>query len=84
MTLNYEKPKYNPVQTISEGYTEKGKSVPNENNPEVDLLREQFKRDPESLSSLQRLTLGFAELNAAKEAKHQNEFQKLNNDGGDE
>ena len=65
--LNYEKPNYSPVQDFAKWYEENAKSKPNENKSEVDRLREQFNRDPESLSPIQRLTLGFAELSKKNE-----------------
>ncbi|WP_336865247.1 hypothetical protein [Peribacillus frigoritolerans] len=56
----------NPLQTISDGYKERGKSNPN-NDPASDsmqALRQRYETDAASMSPVELLTLGMYELSA--------------------
>lgn len=76
--LNYEKPKYNPLDDFKTFYKESGKSKPLETPDPLQQLRELNKKNPEALSPLQRLTLGMAELNEKNEAESQAQQQSAN------
>ncbi|MDE4086195.1 hypothetical protein PO902_14200 [Planococcus maritimus] len=80
--LNYEKPKYNPIDDLSAWYKANEKVKPNKSKTQVEQIREMHEKNPDELSPIQRLTLGFADLHAAQEANRQKEFQRLNG-GGD-
>lgn len=78
--LNYEKPKYKPVDDFTKWYEENGKSKPNNEaaSDSVEALRQQYEEDPSSLNSIQLLTLGMAELNVKNEAESQETQKKAN------
>ncbi|MGG3556269.1 hypothetical protein ABES23_06145 [Peribacillus frigoritolerans] len=61
--LNYDNGT-NPRQLISDGYKEKDTSKPFEVRDEIGALREMYQKDPNSLNSVQLLTLGMANLSA--------------------
>ena len=77
--LNYQEKKYSPIDDFSKWYAENGTNPKIETRIEVEILRDQFNRDPESLSPTQRLILGFAEL-AEKNEKQLQERQKAEHD----
>lgn len=60
--LNYQNPKWTAVDDFAEWYKQNGKTVEPEKRSEIDMIRDQYKKDPESLSPIQRLILGFADL----------------------
>ncbi|MDP9742862.1 UNVERIFIED_ORG: hypothetical protein QFZ59_004692 [Bacillus sp. B2I3] len=68
----------NPLQSISDGYKERGTSKPNEVYDEISALRKMYENDPSSLNGVQLLTLGMAELNA-KNVK-QSEDRRIDED----
>jgi len=76
--LNYEKPKYNPIDDLTKWYEQNGKSKPNNEaaSDSVEALRQQYEKDPSSLNSTQLLTLGMAELNEKNEAESQERQKK--------
>jgi hypothetical protein len=60
--LNYQNPKRTAVDDFAEWYKQNRKTAEPEKRSEIDMIRDQYKKDPESLSPIQRLILGFADL----------------------
>ncbi|MFF2291014.1 hypothetical protein [Peribacillus butanolivorans] len=56
----------NPLQTISDGYKERGKSNPNNEaaSDSMQALRQRYETDASSMSPVELMTLGMYELNA--------------------
>lgn len=78
--LNYQNPKYSPVQDFAKWYEQNGKSKVNDQpaSDSVEALQKRFAEDPESLSPVERLSLGFANLNAKNEAEAKERQAKAN------
>lgn len=90
--LNYTPPKRTAVDDFAQWYEENGKTIEPETRSEIDILREQYEKNPDSLTSIQLLTLGMAALDKKNEKESQ-ERQKAANEyrqeydtmnGGDE
>lgn len=86
-TLNYKAAKRTALDDISQGYKERGNIIKPETRSDIEILQELYDRDPEALTSTQRMTLGFSHLKEKNE-KESLERQKVGRDimngmGGD-
>jgi hypothetical protein len=72
----------NPLQAIKDGYKERGTSKPFEIHDEIASLRKMYDNDPNSLSSVQLLTLGMANLSAKN--NQDSEDRRIDADKGGE
>lgn len=69
--LNYEKPKYNPIQDIEKWYDNNGKSKAFDTPDQVTQIRERYAKDPDSLSAMEYMILGSAEWQEKNELESQ-------------
>ncbi len=77
--LNYQEARRQPIHDIADWYEKKSPVKESEPSDSVEALRERYRKDKDSLSPIELLTLGMANLQEERNKKAK-ERQKAVND----
>ncbi|MFC4022708.1 hypothetical protein ACFOUV_02610 [Oceanobacillus longus] len=80
--LNYQEKKYSPIDSIAQGYAERGTNQANTDAASVsyEALRKRFKENPDSLSPMELLTLGSYEYDEKNRQQSEQQQSAANED----